>query len=104
VIRKGAYIDATVALNKKVIELRTFVQNTKNDYHNTDNLIEELDTFTFDVNLAYQNIRKIFILKTKLVHSPFEQSIFEETQRLIQQLEALLSKEKAEEKVIEGLA
>lgn len=90
-ISKSAYIQATVILNKKIIELNTFVSNTKNDYHNKDDLITELDEFTQHMNLAYQNIRRMFIL-------PKEQhfSLLTDTHHCIQKLHQLIKTEKME--------
>ena len=67
------------------MELNTFVHNTKYDYHNKDNLIEELDEFIHYLNLAYQNIRRMFIL-------PKEQhpSLLQETQGWILALNQLI--------------
>lgn len=89
-IRKSLYVKATISVNKKMIDLRDFVQNTKNDYHNKDNLIVELDEFNIDVHLIYQNIRKMFVL-------PMEERVvlMKETELLMLRLKQLFMLEKA---------
>lgn len=91
IMSKNHYIKATVALNKKIVELNAFVQNTKHDYHNKDDLIKELEEFSYHMNLAYQNIRRMFILPRE---KHFQ--LFIETQYYIQQLNQLIKIEKRE--------
>lgn len=91
IIRKSQYIQSTVVFNKKVIEMKTFVKSTKHDYHNKDDLIAELDEFTESMNLAYQNIRRSFVLPVE------ERFVFQQkTADLIEQLNQLIKTEQAE--------
>lgn len=91
IISKSVYIKRTVALNKKIVELNVFVKNTKHDYHNQDDLITELDEFTHHMNLAYQNIRRMFILP-KEKYLP----LLIDTHHCIQKLNQLIKTEKTE--------
>lgn len=90
-LRKSRYVKAIVALNQKIIELNVFVNNTKHDYHNKDDLIAELDEFSQYMKLAYHNLRRLF-----LVPKDRHPSILKDTDQLIQQLNQLIKSEQDE--------
>ncbi len=90
-IKRGAFLDYVVVFNTKMVTLNTFTTNTKNDYHNKDNLITELTAFTQYANTIYHNIRKMYILHP---HEHF--TLLTETHILLEKIKQLISKEKTE--------
>jgi hypothetical protein len=90
-IKKSTFLHAVFDFNKKITDLNTFTQNTKNDYHNKDDLIAELNEFSQYTNAAYQNLRKLVILPQKQ-HEP----LLIHTSNLILKLKKLVNVERRE--------
>ena len=61
-VSKSQWLKKTVEFNASVLDFNTFVTRTEHDYHAQDNLLAELETFSRDMKLAYQNLRRLFIL------------------------------------------
>lgn len=60
-VSKSQWLKKTVHFNNSVLEFDTFVARTKHDYHLKDNLLSELNSFSVDLQLAYQNLRRLFM-------------------------------------------
>lgn len=61
-INKSEFIRKTVKFNKKVMELNTFSTMTKHNYHAYNDLVQEMDIFVVEMEQAYQNLRRLFVL------------------------------------------
>ena len=79
-ISKSQWLKKTVHFNNSVLEFNTFVTRTKHDYHLQDNLLSELDSFSLNLKLAYQNLRRLFMA------TQTDQNMVLETRELINNL------------------
>lgn len=90
-ISKSKWLKVTVKFNKTVIQFNDFVANTERSYRVHDGLLSELEHFSTGLQLAYQNLRRMFIL------SPgYSNDILNETVGLINNLICLVKLEQSE--------
>lgn len=92
-VNKSNFIRKTVDFNKKVIELNTFTQMTVHNYHASGNLILEMKQFSQEMNQAYQNLRRLFLLG-----ATGNETMIQNTYELIEQLRLTAVEEKVNKK------
>ena len=64
-LNRSLFLKATVKLNQKVLDMNNFIITAHHDYHTHDGLLDEVDNFSDGIKLAYNNVRKLFILFTE---------------------------------------
>lgn len=85
VLNQSSYLKHTVKFNQKVLEFNNFVRTVAHDYHVQDGLLAELDVFSYKMKVAYNNIRKLFVLHQTGIHD----QLINETVQLIEHLTEL---------------
>lgn len=60
-INKSHLLKATILLNKTFLDFNNFVNNTRHDYHQHDELLVELENFLAHTNKIYYHIRYLSI-------------------------------------------
>ncbi|MBP9742576.1 MAG: FUSC family protein [Burkholderiales bacterium] len=95
-LNQSKYLKYTVRFNQKVLEFNNFVTTVVHDYHAQDNLLAKLEVFSHEMKIAYNNIRKLFVL---FPQQPI--NLQQETLQLITHLTRLTQTE--EDKIIQGV-